>query len=159
MLKTFKLVCYLHWKYKIRPAIRSVSGCNTNGSFWANYDIYQVSGRSFVDKVNVARVYNNWLHSKSFITFLHEVGHVSQFHRAAKHKFTQSHLTETLFAEKRASIWAIRVAKVVDRSSQVDINYLNWCYGTYIGYYLKEEDPMKKADVSYRVSRLFGVRY
>ena len=159
MLETFKLVCYLHCRYKIRPAIRSVSGRSTNGSFWANYNTYEVSGRSFVDKINVAKVYNNWLHPKSFITFLHEVGHIAQFRRAATHKFTQSHLTGVLFSEKRASVWAIRVAKVIGKSRQADINYLNWCYGTYIGHYLKGEDPIKKADVSYRVSRLFGVRY
>jgi hypothetical protein len=159
MLEKFRLICYLHHRYNILPSLVSVSGRKSDGSFRTSYDCFEVSGRCYIDKVNIAWVYTNWLHSRSLIIFLHEVGHVAQVRRAATHKFTQAHITGVLFSEKRASVWAIRVAKLLGKAKQVDINFLDQCYGTYMGYYLKEEDPMKKADLSYRIAKTFGVRY
>lgn len=159
MLEKFKLVCYLHWRYKIRPSLWSVSGKPSGGSYWVNYDSWKFEHGTFLDKINKCYVYVNWLTPMATTIFLHEVGHISQLHRAAKHKFRECHVTSHIFSEKRASLWAIRAGKVFGQIEQKDINYLDWCYGTYVGHHLKRSDPQQKAKISYKATRVFGVRY
>lgn len=154
-----RVIAYLLRRYSVKLSLVSVSKGSSNGSFSCEYQtISKGRGKVFMYDVLKSTIYVNWLHPKYMEILLHEVGHVSQMHRASKHRFLESRTKDTLFIEKRASVWALRVAKLLGKRTQDSNRYLDWAYGTYLAEFIKN-DPIKLANESYRAVKAFGVKY
>lgn len=157
-INNVKIVVYLLRRYNIKLSPVCVSKSST-GSFSCEYQsITKESGRSFMYSVVKSKINIDWLNPRYLDVFLHEVGHIAQFHRASKQGFPESHIKGRLFAEKRASVWALRVAKLLGKRTQDTNKYLDWAYGTYLAELIKD-DPVKLADESYKAVKAFGVKY
>ena len=142
-MNKLKLLVYLLWRYKIILWPWSVTDKSSNG----NYSV-----RIFNNGWRLNKVYVNFKHPKWWPTFLHEVGHIVDMYRYENFLTLPSVLKQEL----AASEWAVKFIKLSGIGTQQDVNYLCWCYGTYVGHYCQDKH---KADESYRSVKLLGVRY
>lgn len=160
-MSNLRVIAYLLRRYSVKLSPVSVSRSGSNGSFSCEYQtISEVSNRREVLMYSVLKsyVHVNWFSKHHMVIFLHEIGHISQMHRASKHRLPEVQVKDTLFAEKRASVWALRVAKLLGKRTQHTNKYLDWAYGTYLAELIKG-DPLKLANESYKAVKTFGVKY
>lgn len=160
ILQKVKLVVYLLQRYRVDLSITQLG--HPLGTARFNY----TTRADRLVKVSDFKIYVNWADENAIAVFLHELGHLTQIKRAATHGHNEDKTFAVLYSERRASLWAVRVAKLLGLPHK-DINkYLCNAYETYTTsrHYrsqLHKDAPIWEglADTSYNAVKLFGVTY
>ena len=164
IFKRVGVVMYLLQRYKADLSFTPMS--NATGSCQYTYCTTRVGDKERLTKLTNLKVYTDWSSEDAMSIFLHEIGHLANYKRALLHKHCADKTFNTIRGERRASLWAIRVARLFKLNEQEVKNTLCRYFESYITHFqyrknLLDRQPLYQglADVSYEAVKLFGVKY
>lgn len=159
MLNVIRMYFYLMFRYKIRPRFTAWhKGQEAAARIWTEDERGFYGAVTNITALNKAQIFVRLYDNDSIpISFLHEVGHVAAVKRSINRRKPEL-LHSTLYSEIRASVYAVRVAKLFGLDSKKAKKLVDVWYGTYVAHIFKDK-PLSLADESYKGVKTFGVKY